>query len=244
MLPIYADYHTHTQHSHGTGTVRDNVTAAIARGLQAIAVSDHGPANLFGVGVRDLSVFRLIREEIDICQAEFPQIRILLGVEANIIGGDGTLDIPPWAFDQFDIILAGLHPLVCPADPISGLNMIGDFFGRYCKSLALRLRSWNTEAIDSALTLYPIDILTHPGLHVNIDTKKVAETCCQVGTLMEINTGHEHITPEYLQIAFQAGARFVIGSDAHTPDRVGDAHKGLALARAAGIPTSAISNIR
>jgi len=54
----------------------------------------------------------------------------------------------------------------------------------------------------------------------------------------------DHITAEYLRIAFQAGARFVIGSDAHSPDRVGDAAKGLLLAETAGIPASAIQNTR
>ncbi|MEG1991468.1 MAG: PHP domain-containing protein, partial [Christensenella sp.] len=46
MLRITADTHTHTVHSHGTGTVEDNVRAAIDRGLSCIAVSDHGMQHL------------------------------------------------------------------------------------------------------------------------------------------------------------------------------------------------------
>ncbi len=242
MKRIYADYHTHTHHSHGRGTVEDNVKAAINAGLHTVAISDHGPANLFGVGVLSLGVFETIHREIEICQSNFPQIKILLGVEANIIGIDGTLDIPPEVLDQFDLVLAGLHPLVYPADPISGLIMGGNLMGRYWQHLGKMLRPWNTKAVISALTRYPIDILTHPGLHVNIDTEKVANTCAQVGTYMEINTAHDHISKHYLQIAFRAGARFVIGSDAHSPGRVGDAVKGLNLAKLAGIPWSAICN--
>ena len=45
-LRIFADYHTHTVHSHGRGTVEDNVKAAISANLRAIAITDHGPANL------------------------------------------------------------------------------------------------------------------------------------------------------------------------------------------------------
>ena len=77
---------------------------------------------------------------------------------------------------------------------------------------------------------------------MNIDTEMVAKTCAKVGTYMEINTSHDHITADYLKIAFEAGARFVIDSDAHSPDRVGDVAKGLLLAKSAGIPTSAIQN--
>ena len=39
------DFHTHTVHSHGEGTIRDNVLAARAKGLREIAITDHGPGN-------------------------------------------------------------------------------------------------------------------------------------------------------------------------------------------------------
>ena len=45
MIEIIADMHTHTVHSHGTGTVEDNVKAAISAGLQQIVISDHGPVS-------------------------------------------------------------------------------------------------------------------------------------------------------------------------------------------------------
>ena len=51
---VFADYHTHTVLSHGTGTVADNARAAAAKGLLAVGIADHGPANWFGVGVHDL----------------------------------------------------------------------------------------------------------------------------------------------------------------------------------------------
>ena len=47
------DYHTHTTYSHGVivphgkGTVEENVQAAIERGLEELAISDHGPGHVF-----------------------------------------------------------------------------------------------------------------------------------------------------------------------------------------------------
>ena len=39
---LMADYHTHTYFSHGKGSIEGNVQAAIARGLKAVALTDHG----------------------------------------------------------------------------------------------------------------------------------------------------------------------------------------------------------
>lgn len=242
-LSIFADYHTHTRHSHGHGTVEDNVRAALDKGLKAIAITDHGPANLFGVGARNLEVFRTIRQEIEVCQSKYPDIRILMGVEANIISIDGSLDVPLDRFHEFDIILAGFHLLVCPSDLPSGMVFARNLLGRYLPKVGNTLRHINTQAIIAALNQNPIDILTHPGLHVNIDTRAIAEACAQRATYMEINTNHDHMEPAYVKIAFEAGARFVIGSDAHQPHRVGDMEQGIQLAKTAGIPLTAIHNM-
>ena len=242
-LRIFADYHTHTVHSHGRGTVEDNVKAAISANLRAIAITDHGPANLFGVGVKNLDVFQVIRQEIIACQRKFPHIQILLGVEANIIDLDGTLDVPLERLHEFDIILAGLHLLVHTNSLLSGMVMAGNLIGRYCPVARNRLRKLNTQAVIAALTQYPIDILTHPGLNVDIDTRAVAEVAAQTGTYMEISTRHHNIQPSYLETAFVAGARFVISSDAHSPGEVGEGELGTQLAKAAAIPPWAIHNL-
>lgn len=44
---ITADYHTHTNYSHGKGTPEENVLAAIEKGLRRIAISEHAGAHLF-----------------------------------------------------------------------------------------------------------------------------------------------------------------------------------------------------
>ena len=40
------DIHTHTTYSHGKGTIEENVNAALALGLEEIAITDHGPGHL------------------------------------------------------------------------------------------------------------------------------------------------------------------------------------------------------
>ena len=42
---ITADYHTHTNYSHGKGTPEENVLVAIEKGLRRIAISEHAGAH-------------------------------------------------------------------------------------------------------------------------------------------------------------------------------------------------------
>ena len=40
-MNIISDLHTHTFYSHGTGSVRENVIAAIKHGLKRVAITEH-----------------------------------------------------------------------------------------------------------------------------------------------------------------------------------------------------------
>ena len=77
------DLHTHTIYSHGTGSIEDNVKAAIAKGMSHIAISDHGPGHRF-YGIKREDVPKM-REEIEALNRKYPQIQIRLSVEANIV---------------------------------------------------------------------------------------------------------------------------------------------------------------
>ena len=109
---VFADLHTHTRHSHGTGSVLDNVRAAQRQGLEVVAITDHGPASLFGVGVAGPAAFDAIRQEVIEARKAYPGVKVLWGAEANVVSEDGELDIPPGLQERLDIVLAGLHPLV------------------------------------------------------------------------------------------------------------------------------------
>ena len=90
-----------------------------------------------------------------------------------------------------------------------------------------------------------ISILTHPGDKGPFDIRAIAEVCVETDTLMEINTWHGHMTEEEIRIAAEVeGVQFIISSDAHTPDRVGDFKDGVERAIRAGLDLNRIVNIR
>ncbi|MBQ8151925.1 MAG: phosphoesterase, partial [Firmicutes bacterium] len=67
----------------------------------------------------------------------------------------------------------------------------------------------------------------------------------ETDTLMEINTWHGHLTEEELRLVSQnQDVKFIISSDAHTPNRVADYKDGIRRAIRAGVDLSRIVNIR
>lgn len=244
MYDITADYHTHTIYSHGKGTIEENVQAARTRGLKKIAISDHGFGHI-GYGIKKGDVQKM-REEIQRLNEKYDDIEILLGIESNLVGLDGNIDIPEEYFDKFDIILMGFHKGAMPASCKDALSL----FGRNMMAKLLsekqreELRYINTFSMIKAMDRYPIDIITHPGAKIDIDSRLLAEKAAQTGIALEINASHGFMTADYVKIALEQGATFVINSDAHTPNRVGVFDLGIQIAREAALPPEAIINSR
>lgn len=242
-MKLFADYHTHTIYSHGKGTIRDNVEAAIRKGLKEIVISDHGPGHLtYGVKRKKLA---LMRKEIDKLQREYDNIRIMLGVEANLISIDGDIDLKDEDFKLFDKVLMGYHNGAKPKTLRDGYLLFArNYLSKVIPSMREECKKANTEAMVRAINKYKIDIITHPGAKVDIDTRILAREAAKKGTSLEINSSHGYLTVEYVKIAMEEGVSFVIDSDAHRPEDVGNFTKGINTALKAGLPPERILNAR
>ncbi len=238
---IYADYHTHTIYSHGKGTVEENVVAAIEKGLKVIAITDHGPANLFGVGINGPETILKIKEDIEECRIQYPEIKILLGVEANIISLKGEIDIPSAILNELDIVLLGLHQLIKPVDwrwiGLFGANLYYNLTGL---GSAFEL---NTKVLEKAIETHDINIITHPGHIFPVNTPQLADKCFEHGISLEINASHGLNIEEYKKIAGH-DITFVISSDAHRPEDVGEFTEGIKLVEEIGLGLERIRNIK
>ncbi|NLN14337.1 MAG: PHP domain-containing protein [Tissierellia bacterium] len=244
-MELIGDYHTHTVYSHGEGTIRDNVEAALKKGLKEIAICDHGPGHfLYGVKKKNIP---LMRGEIDRLNEEYAPkgIRILLGVEANLIGYDGTIDMDEDLIKMTDILLLGYHYGIIP-------NSLYDSFGMYVRNplskvLPLgreRMIELNTQAFVRAINRYKIDFITHPGSKARVDIRALAREAAKVGTALEINSKHSQLSVESIRIAMEEDVDFVVNSDAHKPEEVGEVRVALERAKAAKLPLERIRNIR
>nr|WP_162990850.1 PHP domain-containing protein [Maliibacterium massiliense] len=240
MPRLLADYHTHTSFSDGKGSIRDNVRAALARGLTCIGITDHSIGHV-SYGIKRADVQRM-RDTVDELNDQYAgRIRVLLGVETNLLGLNGAIDLPEDMRRQLDLVIMGYHRFVWPARPRDYFLMQGRAAlpGSY-KSEAFRQHM--SDGYIAALGRHKIDILAHPGEYVPLDMRRVAPQAVARDTIIEINGRHPG-TVEMVRQALAAGARFVLSSDAHLPARVGQVEKAWECACAAGVPPSRIENI-
>lgn len=241
MIKLFADYHTHTIYSHGTGTIMDNVQAARDKGLREIAITDHGFRH-FTFGVKR-DKMKKMRAEIDEINVKYKDFKVLLGLECNIISKDGQIDLDDEAMKYMDIVLLGYHMMVRLKGIPSYVNIYGrNYISRVSKAMSEEIRQSNTDTMINAIKKYKVNIITHPGARISMDTGRLAEAAVKVGTALEINSKSNVMTVDYLKVAAGHGAKFVIDSDAHTPQDVGNFRNAIELAELAGLTSSHIIN--
>lgn len=227
------DYHTHSEYSHGKGNIRANIEAAIGRDLEELAITDHGPRtwNFIRLGVGKAEELLEIKEKLHGLQHEYPDIKLKSGVEANIINSQGELDVPAEILGELDIVAAGFHLLILPESFQSARELLFDnrFTYKVFPGSRERIREQNTKIMINAVRNNDIDFITHPGYGVDIDTYELARVCAERDTLLEINARHGELTEDFVRAASETDVRFIINSDAHSPEQVGELAAGLKI---------------
>ena len=240
---LYGDYHTHTIYSrnnHGKGTVLENASVAVDKGLKQIAITDHGFNHKF-YGIRRKDIPSL-KEDIYSAK-EITGVDILLGVEANLISLDGEVDVKEEDYEYLDLLLMGFHRMVKTPTLKDKFNFVyANLFSSPFKA-SKELINRNTTAYLKAIDKYPIDVITHLNYSIATDTLSVAKMAKQKGVLLELNGKRINFTDEELLIMASEGVKFIFNSDAHTPNLVGEVNNGLNTIFRLGIPLSQVVNV-
>lgn len=239
---LSSDYHTHTVYSHGKGQIIDNAVVAKEKGLKEIGISDHGFAHpAFGLTKKKLPK---MRKECDFA-TEQTGVKVLLGIESNIIGTDGTVDLKPKLYDNFDIFLAGIHKFVLykfgTAFSLFLPNFLNSTFNK--KQVSKSLIKTNTKTFINVIKNNPVDVITHVNFCCFADAVEVAKAAADYGTYIELNSKKTHLSDEELFAVAKTGVKFVISSDAHSPNRVGEISLVDKLLQRVNIPEGQIANV-
>lgn len=200
---FYGDFHTHTVASgHAYSTIDENVKAAGDRGLFAMATTDHAK-NMPGAPID------FYFNNLHVVPDYLHSVRVLKGIEANIIDYDGSLDVDSALLSRLDIRIASMHTLTLKGKPSV----------RLC-----------TDAYMAAAENPDIDIIGHSGqVYYKYDYEPVIKKCAENGTLIEINNASFYNRPdsidnirEILSLCRKHLCMTVVNSDAHFHEKVGD----------------------
>ncbi|MDR0425799.1 MAG: PHP domain-containing protein [Clostridiales bacterium] len=240
-MAFWGDYHTHTVYSHGKGTIEENVIRAVRLGFKEIAITDHGFKH-FTYNVRRMD-WPVMQKEVALIRQKYPMIRIYLGLETNLTSVTGTADIVDEDVKALDLIICGYHKFVRP----DRLYDVCTFFlpNLFAKSTdkqkPKRIRK-NTDAYIHLLERYDIDIISHPNYGIQSDVFEVARACKHYGTFMELNGKKVSMTDRELERLTAEGTSFIVDSDAHSVERIGDFSVPLKVVDRLGIPYDRLVN--
>ncbi|MBQ0017078.1 MAG: PHP domain-containing protein [Clostridiales bacterium] len=213
-MVLFGDYHTHTVFSHGKGTIEDNVKVAVEKGLKQIAITDHG----FNHGL-----YAVKREKVKEMRAEVERLKkvydidILLGIEANLISYDGTIDLTEDEIKLFDIILVGYHKTF-------KAKTFKDRILFILRSLfpTKRAKRKNTMAYINCLNKYDIDTIVHLNYGFKVNAVEIAKLAKEKHTYIELNGKRTEFPKNEVEEMVKNETMFIIDSDAHTPQSVGE----------------------
>ncbi len=219
LRQLKGDLHAHTTWSaDGHNTVEEMALAAVERGYEYLAITDHSHYLREGrMEAQD--------REIDAVNKQLAPFRLLKGVEVNI-RADGSLDVPDEVLAERDWVVASIHSAF-HRDPTE----------RLCGAM-------ENPHVDSIGHLTGRKIGRREGM--SIDPGRVIETAARTGTALEINSQPDRLDmPDPLaRLAGEEGILVPVTSDAHRESTLAYVELGIGQARRAWLTKKHVLNTR
>ena len=219
--------HCHSNYSDGANSIREMATGARARGWSYLGISDHSQSAAYAGGLTREQVRRQ-HEEIDRVQAEFPDLRILKGIEADILA-DGRVDYDTALLDRFDYVIASVH-----------------------SRFSMDERAM-TDRVLRALEDPHVSILGHPTGRLlltrepyAIDMPAVLARAGTLGVAVELNADPHRLDLDWTlcRTAKDLGCLIEIGPDAHAVAGLDNMAFGVGIARKGWLAPRDVLNAR
>jgi DNA polymerase (family 10) len=207
---LKGDLHTHTDLTDGVASLEDMVAAAVRRGYEYYAITDHAP-NLVMQRMTDEKMLAQ-RDRVRALDAD---TELLHGTELNI-GPDGSVDWDADFLDGFDLCVASVH------------------------SHFDQPRAEMTRRFVAACENPRVNVIGHPTTRrigrrppVDVDFGELFRVCARTGTALEINASPQRLDlpSDHIRAARDAGVRFAIDSDAHSVADLGNMPFGVGTAQ-------------
>ncbi len=257
------NYHTHMYLcKHAIGTVSDYVKKAIDLGFETIGMSDHAPFE----ELKDRSV-RMIPSEYPSYLKELEKAIHKFGSLINIRKG---LEIEYFEthIERYDELLNTLDYLALGQHYIYDEESFGKLRSVYALSKPEHLQEYS-KTLKQAMKSQNFKFVCHPDLmlygyptfdkHAEAASKEIIKASIEYNVPLEINAngirkgtrelpeGNRYLYPrlEFWKLVKEYGAKVIVSSDAHDPEKLWDEDviKAYEFARDLGIEVEASLNI-
>jgi DNA polymerase (family 10) len=219
--------HCHTNYSDGSNTVEELALACQEAGYSYVGITDHSQAAAYAGGLTPDDLLRQA-DEIDEVNAKLTGIRVLKGIEADILV-DGRIDYAEEVLARLDFVIGSIH---------SRFNL-GE------KEMTARMLA----AMDNPY----LTIIGHPTGRLllsrepyAIDLDALFEKAAASGVAMEINADPHRLDLDWrvLRRARDRGVMISIGADAHNAAGIGNVDFGIGIARKGWLGPEDILNVK
>ena len=224
---LRGDLHSHTVASDGRNTVMEMAAAAMNRGYEYFAITDHSATHGFGNHVTPDE----LRAQIEVVRevnSNLEGIELLIGTETNI-GLDGMPDYDDDLLAELDWVIGSVHTS----------------FGMSEKEMTDRMvAAIEHPWIDAIGHPTGRKIETRPAYALNVD--RVIEAAARTGTMLEINSAADRrdLNEIHARAAAEAGVLILVDSDAHGVNTLEIVRYGIATARRAWLEPRHVANTR
>jgi DNA polymerase (family 10) len=219
LRDLRGDLHTHTHWSaDGKNTLEEMVRAAMARGYEYYAITDH--SHYLREGRLEAQA-----EEIAALQEDVAPFRLLRGVEVNI-KADGTLDMADEQLATLDWVVASVHA------------------ARLKNPLERVFAAMENPYVDCIGHLTGRKLNKRPP--VEIDLERVIEKALETQTFLEMNSQPDRLDLRdvHARAAREAGLKLVVNSDGHEIGAQDYVEFGIGQARRAWLTKTDVVNTR
>ena len=196
---LKGDVHMHTTATDGRNSIREMADAALAKGYQYVAITDHSKNLAMTNGLdeeRALDHIRRIREVDEQMQG---RIRVFTGIEVDILA-DGALDLDDEVLAQMDVVIASIHTRLDQGREEMTARVLRAIENPYARILG-----------------HPTGRLLLRREPFALDIGAVLRGAAELGVAVEHNAAPERLdlSDRDLRLAKEQGCRIVINTDAH-----------------------------
>jgi DNA polymerase (family 10) len=211
---IQGDLHMHTTWSDGALSTEDMVGAAMSRGYDYVAITDHSKSLGVAGGLSDEQLLDHIAEihELD---GRTPNFRVLAGTEVDI-RADGSLDYSDETLSQLDFVVASIH---------SGLRQD---------------KASLTHRLVRAMGNPHVRVIGHPTGRLlgdrdpyEVDFDRVMTEAVRTRTCLEVNAHYYRLdlNDVLCRKARESGVKVIISTDSHNSENLENLPYGVATAQ-------------